>query len=630
MKRYSFIIPLLLFLAFFLPQASTKAYSNLIQNGGFEDGGNHWDGGNCCISSTYAHSGSYALAWVSTGAADIIQWNMPITPGTTYTVSYWFYRVSGELGYAKDDYTGIHTPQGNYDTWQHFQYTFSSDGYQVFYIEFQGNNGIGMYVDDVELIQTDPPTTTPTNTETPTNTGTATFTSTATNTATNTFTPSNTPTITPTFTQTFTPTDTQINMTVIPSYTPTLTPTPTQVNTRSPGSNITWINVGEINNDLLNGLTSYLLSNPPDGENGTIYTVTDQQAQGDGTYIISIANVTAAPPDYAWGLDSGGFAWLGSLDCQDRGSWTCTLYSPPLPIQSQGSESGLILPWKAGYSAIYGVSGVHGENSGWLPGSRAVDFVGGDNLGSSIMPPYAYAAASGTVVFTCHGTNDTSIIVDSGYGKLMYAHLNKNDGNLQNGLQVHAGQVISSLTYGTFSGGPCGTWASQQANQYHLHFAFIPSNGYFLIGNCQLNISSQNWVCGSLTYGIGSRIPNGGGSGPGPTQTPGGPTATPCVEGCTQPQGGGDHIWDGLVGGVIDIINYLAKNVLTPYQPSGMASSFTNLIDQLGDVAMLIAASQMLSIVPAVVCYGFILSAELIRIVVVAWRWILRLVPMAG
>ena len=61
-----------------------------------------------------------------------------------------------------------------------------------------------------------------------------------------------------------------------------------------------------------------------------------------------------------------------------------------------------------------------------------------------------------------------------------------------------------------------------------------------------------------------------------------------------------------------------------------MASSFTNLIDQLGDVAMLIAASQMLSIVPAVVCYGFILSAELIRIVVVAWRWILRLVPMAG
>lgn len=449
-----------------------------------------------------------------------------------------------------------------------------------------------------------------------------------------------TPTETPTPTPTETPTPTQTNTpnyTVVQTTTPTNTRTRTPTRTIVPGSSITWINVDAISPDLLTGMSNFLLANPPAGEDGRVYTVTDQQATGTGSYIISLVNVNAASPDYVWGLDSGGFAWLGSLICSQSPTWECEEYTLEsvntamseslIQAQSMGDyPGGVRLPWKSGYKAVYGISGVHGADSGWLPGSRAVDFLGGDTMGDDIMPPFAYAADDGVVIFTCRGTNDTSILVDSGVsGTMLYAHLDKNDTTLQNGLEVHAGQPISGLTYGSFSGGPCGTWANQQPSQYHLHFAFMPTDGYFLIGNCALNISTQNFLCGDVTYGINSRIPNGGQA---PPQTG---TQTPCAgDGCVPPEIGGVHLWDSVVGVLTDVINYLCQHVLIAHTPTNLVLQMSRLIDQLGDVAMIIAASNLLNIVPAIGCYSIVLTMELFRLLIVAWRWFLRIVPTAG
>jgi hypothetical protein len=283
----------------------------------------------------------------------------------------------------------------------------------------------------------------------------------------------------------------------------------------------------------------------------------------------------------------------------------------------------LVLPWKPGYKAYFGIAGIHGTNSTWLPGSVSVDFLGGDTMGSDIMPPYAYAAADGVVTFACHGTNDTTIVVDSGAaGKFMYAHLNKNDSTLQEGMLVYQGRAISSLTYGSFSGGPCGTAADQTSSTYHLHFAFIPTDGYFLVGNCQLNIGTVHFLCAGVTYAVGSRIPNGGSVNPNPT---------PCGLNCVDPVvGGGDHIWNGIVEGIIASVNTVFTTFLTPYVQTDFEPTVMNLLDQFADSAWLIAGSQMIGLSVTVFFTSMILIMEGVRLIVVLWRWLLRMIPVMG
>jgi hypothetical protein len=167
-----------------------------------------------------------------------------------------------------------------------------------------------------------------------------------------------------------------------------------------------------------------------------------------------------------------------------------------------------------------------------------------------------------------------AIRVDGGPVPVAYFHFDSGQ-SFSEGQTVIQGRVLGQLKYGAFSGTNCG-WGSQQSNEYHLHFVFLPtSSGYLEIGGCVLDLSTQNFVCNSNTYSPLSYIPNGGGnspivptSTPGPSPTPGGPTPNPNLNpnppGGTTSAGGGAHIWDGIVSAIVQ----LSTNTLNQYLPA--------------------------------------------------------------
>ena len=455
-----------------------------------------------------------------------------------------------------------------------------------------------------------------------------------------------TPTPTQTLTQTITPngfgstrTPTQ---TRTPSSTSTTssTPTLTQTSTPNPITSITWAQAGDMDSNLLDAMATYLLANPPIGEDpAKIFGVADK-SNATGDWIISIAslyNVTG--PDYSWNFENN-VAWAGSLDCTGSDpTWSCSLYQPSLG--GEGGETSALWPWRPGTSAVYGVSGIHGLNSGFLPGSRAIDFVGSDNWGADIMPPVAYAAADGVITMACHDDHTAGIVVDSGaIGKFLYLHLDKADTTLAVGNKVYAGRPISSLTYGSFgdyNGSPscpttcadgtncrCGC-ASQANDEYHLHFGTIPVNGYIMIGGCQINTNTGNILCGTTNYQTNSRIPNGGTSTV--STNPGGSGGD--VNGySTTAALGGEHIWDGLVNGILDIANNVST-IFPAHQSLDLSGKIGNAGTQIFSLVMFANSLQLFYMVPTFVILGVLISIEVIRWIVNLWIKILNIIGFA-
>jgi hypothetical protein len=352
---------------------------------------------------------------------------------------------------------------------------------------------------------------------------------------------------TPTPTETPTPTDTPTS-TPTPTSTGTSTATPTPTATWYAGAYIIWASpLVVIDGDMLADIETLLLADPPAEAEGPIYVVTDATSN-DGAWDISISNLTdVAPPYEDWNWETNA-EWSGGITCTGTDpDWVCDYFDPP---DYGGDSSGLIFPWRPGSRAVYGILGVH-AGVGGMPGSSAVDFFGGDNMGTSIMPPYIYASENGTVISVCKDDNNIGVIIQ-GTQKIGYLHLQPST-NIEIGDTFTQGQQIGILRYGTFSLINCG-WASQDEDKYHIHYSFYPSGGYFLIGGCQLNTTTGYWLCGSSSVGKLSMLTNGGSSSTGTTGTSGSSTTTVL---------GGEHIWDGIVTAIVN----LAANTTTQYLP---------------------------------------------------------------
>ena len=161
---------------------------------------------------------------------------------------------------------------------------------------------------------------------------------------------------------------------------------------------------------------------------------------------------------------------------------------------------------------MYGPRGVHGDGDYGTTGMVAVDFVGGDNLGSNIASNTVFAADTGTVDYVCDdGTSVAIRTHNTGTGDyFVYAHLLDN-ANLAIDTVFSQAEAIGNLKYGSFND-TCG-WASQQASNYHLHFMFTPANDAFQIENCVIDVASAEWTCGNTTVTTGGFLYGGGGYG---------------------------------------------------------------------------------------------------------------------
>ena len=459
---------------------------------------------------------------------------------------------------------------------------------------------------------------------------------TATPTITNTPTIIDTPTITNTPTITLTPTATVSTATPTPTLTHTYTPTNTSTHTLTPtlSSAIEWApSPFSITTALQNALATALIAATPSGSSGDVYGVINAQSDGSGGWYISLVNIVGISPPYTgWNMQDHS-KWTGSMDCVGTEPiWTCSYYTPSAIL---GGTGGLVFPWQTGTYAIYGVEGIHHDGS-VLPGDDAVDFVGGDELGASAMPPYVYAAEAGTVTWSCQGAHNGGIIITGASGKFMYFHLAPGQAAFTIGTIFQQGAQIGKLAYGTFDDSPCG-YASQGATDYHIHFAWLPSGNTLSIGGCILDFSTGNWLCGTTTIGILGHLVNSGGSSPaptasGPTVTPGGPTLTPNpgqIGSGTGTAVGGEHVWNGLIQAVIDFINTNARNLLGVHTPNpSIAFAVNNLWTTTMSFGWMIQALQMITIIPALLIWGIILFIEVIRWIYIGYRTIVRLIPI--
>jgi hypothetical protein len=391
------------------------------------------------------------------------------------------------------------------------------------------------------------------NTSTPTNTATSTETLTPTNT------PTSTVTSTPTDTPLFTPTDTSTpTETFTPTYTGTATYTPTPSNTSTPlptatpGNGVIWA-TGPVTLSaaLLDEIGDLLTTNPPSDATTNIYAATNVSGV-DTAWNVSIVNLVGVLAPYTeWNMeDNAGWAWF--VECNGAEPvWSCNYYTLP----AGGGSGSLRWPWKTGYSAQYGIMGVH-TGASMIPGSSAIDLLGRDSIPSS-MPPIVVAAANGIITSICSDGTSMAIRVDGGPVPLAYFHFDTGQ-TFTVGQSVIQGQVLGQLRYGSFIGSKCG-YAVQQDDQYHIHFVFMPTSpGYLEIGGCVLDMNTRGIVCNGHTYGTLKYIPNGGES-----TDPNNPTPAPGENPPTL-SGGGTHIWDGIV----DMIVQFSSNTLNQYLPA--------------------------------------------------------------
>ena len=348
-------------------------------------------------------------------------------------------------------------------------------------------------------------------------------------------TPTNTPTPTKTPTATNTPT-----ATVTRTATATRTVTPTSI----PIGSVVWaVGPVTVDPDVLTAIETLLIASPPYQAQTNIYAATNISGI-DTAWNVSLVNLVDVSEPYTdWNMEQNA-VWSWFVQCVDSSGWTCTYFELP----AGGGGTGMRLPWKTGFSAIYGTLGVHRDDPSIITGSYAVDFVGGDSLGADIMPPYAVAVADGTITSVCNDGTSMAIRVDGGPVAVAYFHFDTSNSFSEN-QTVTQGQVLGILKYGSFSGSNCG-WASQSSDEYHLHFVFLPTSpGFLEIGNCVLDLDTENFVCNGNTYAPLARIPNGGEQ----SDDPGSSTAS-----------GGAHIWDGIV----DAIVKMSADTINQYLPA--------------------------------------------------------------
>lgn len=251
------------------------------------------------------------------------------------------------------------------------------------------------------------------------------------------------------------------------------------------------------------------------------WAITYVAPKGLDTFV-SLTALDLATADEAWhATDSNQAVWMGSVIVHEDGS--VEMYATDVGAQASalklampdltGGGSAYNFPWSAGGTMMYGPRGVHDAGGGsYADGMYAVDFVGGDDMGSGVANNNVYAVALGTVDYVC--ADDTTTLVRTHNAVtddyFIYAHLLDNV-NLAMDHAFSRGALIGATKYGTFDDS-CG-YADQTAKHYHLHFGFEFGSGYFRLENCILSQTTEKWTCGTQTVSMGQFLKGGGGLG---------------------------------------------------------------------------------------------------------------------
>jgi hypothetical protein len=251
-------------------------------------------------------------------------------------------------------------------------------------------------------------------------------------------------------------------------------------------------------------------------------------ADESGNSFVSLVALDLDSPDDEWHIyDDEIVKWMGSvivhadhsIDVHSDGGYSDSV-SRASPIKRasallDGGGGNVRFPWEGGASMMYGTRGIHAAGGGgsYAIGFSAVDFLGGDDLGSSVASNRIYAVAMGEVDYVCEDATTTLIRTENTETDdyYIYAHLLDNL-SLIEGYTFYQGDYIGSVKYGSFDD-DCG-WAEQTPQHYHLHFGFKPAGGFFTMEGCTLSMSTEEWDCGGETISTGQFIMNGWGGAP--------------------------------------------------------------------------------------------------------------------
>jgi len=330
------------------------------------------------------------------------------------------------------------------------------------------------------------------------------------------------------------------------------------------------------------------------------------------------------------------------------GGYVCHLTGENCPAYAYDAQTAAevpIFPWTPGTKMYYGERRVH---DGWLHESqhKAVDWLSGETYGSNAAPNMAYASLSGYVDYICNDDFQTSIIISGNSGDIGYMHLQKN-ANIYEGQYYQRGQGIGSLVYGNIPKDlqTCG-WAQQKSTSFHVHWTFIPSNGYFRTENWTLTVSDATWRNGSdsvspesymWAYWSGEPIP------PPPTVTPGGPTITPGGPTVTPNPDVGDpgasytmvSFWNPILVAIWNM-SKIAASRLPDHNEFGIMTTILQAADTVLRVTFVLVKSNFdMQIV--FLCAGIIMFMETIgmiskvaRMIAAAIRFVLSFIPFLG
>lgn len=248
------------------------------------------------------------------------------------------------------------------------------------------------------------------------------------------------------------------------------------------------------------------------------YAINYVHQRGEDTFV-SLAALNIVHPTDTWHITDSSVAWIGSVLVHADQSVSRYDLLPAkrpglqkvfaIPSFAPGGGADVRWPWQGGEKLMYGEEGVHAAGGGgaYATGFDAVDFLGGNDLGSGVASDMVFAAFAGTVDYVCSDPTTTLIrTTDTASGnRFIYAHLLDNANLIENHVFAK-GASIGTVKHGSFDDN-CG-WAEQQDTHYHLHFGFEAANNAFRMENCILNIDTEKWTCGAKTVSPGEYLLN--------------------------------------------------------------------------------------------------------------------------
>lgn len=376
--------------------------------------------------------------------------------------------------------------------------------------------------------------------------------------------------------------------------------------------------------DLRSYLDAWLAADPP---SDVPYYIVTNVSNRSTHWIVSLVGVDLASPDDEWSLEENNTTWMGTVTV--GGDGTVSPFSHNIQTTrvngrasirfAAGGGSYVAFPFAAGTSALYGSLGVHGSGEYGTNGMLFVDLVGGDNMGSSSMPPNVYASDAGEIDYVCDdGVNVAVRTYNAETGDyFLYAHLLDN-ASLDYEVEFAQGELIGDLKYGTFEGGSpsCGA-ASQSESHYHVHWGFVPSGGKYQVGSCILSVSTQAWTCGDEVIKTGGYLSGGGGDVG--TDDSGAALSDPTF-------------FDYILAGIVGLVSRSIVDLLPAHEPFAYTYAIYNVVQLLFKLVFVFIQSNVsLRWVFIVILYAFSLKILVgaISIIPLVFRFFKWIVPVA-